>query len=118
MPMPLFLPLLRYNPSFCAAIAEDFEEKRPEDVVHYASNFPTPTLRERLSMPAVAVAVFSQSVSCFILGQLKVYMSAMFENQSKSNSTPKPNAYPSNFRTPTPKERLSMSAVAIAVSSV
>src|ERR1700716_2576360 len=92
MPMPLFLPLLRYNPSFCAAIAEDFEEKRPEDVVHYASNFPTPTLRERLSVPAVAVAVFSVSASCFILDQLKVYMSAKFENQSKKskrNSTPK-----------------------------
>src|SRR3982074_1463430 len=93
MTMPLFLLLLRYNPSFCRAIAEDFEEKRPEDVVHYASNFPKPTPSERLPMPAGAIAVSSVSVSCFIMDQLKVYMSAMFEYQSKRNSTPRSNAY-------------------------
>jgi hypothetical protein len=64
--------MLRYNPSFCRAIAEDFEEKRPEDVVHYAPNFRTPTPRERLSMPAVAIAVSSVAVSCSTIGQLKV----------------------------------------------
>ena len=90
--MPLFLLLLGYNPSLFPEIAEDLKKKRPEDVVHYASNFRKPTPRERLPMPAVAMAVSSVSVSCFILGQLKVYVSAMFEIQSKKskrNSTPK-----------------------------
>src|SRR3982074_1066684 len=96
MPMPLFLLLLRYNPSLFPEIAEDLKKKRPENVVHYASNFRKPTPRERLPMPAVAIAVSPMSVSCFRVDQLKVYMSAMFENQSKKskrNSTPKANTY-------------------------
>src|ERR1700716_3899913 len=71
------------------------------------SNFRTPTPRERLSMSTVAIAVSSESVFCSTVDQLKAYMSAKFENQSKSNSTPKSNAYPYNFRTATLKERIS-----------
>ena len=85
-----------------------------------SSNFRTATPRERLSMPAVAMAVFSESVSCSTVNQLKVYMSAMFENRRSKNSTPSRRTYayiPSNFRTATPRERLSMPAVAVAVSS-
>jgi hypothetical protein len=48
-----------------------------------SSNFETATLRERLPMPAVAVAVSFVSVSSSRVGQLKVYMSAIFENQSE-----------------------------------
>src|SRR5207245_3501375 len=44
------------------------------------SNFRTATPRERLSTPAVAVAVSSESVSCSTVNQFKVYMSAIFEN--------------------------------------
>ena len=85
-----------------------------------SSNFRTATPRERLSMPAVAVAVSSESVSCSTVNQLKVYMSAMFENRRSKNSTPsrRTRGYiPSNFRTATPRERLSTPAVAMAVSS-
>ena len=85
-----------------------------------SSNFRTATPRERLSTPAVAVAVSSESVSCSTVNQFKVYMSAMFENRRSKNSTPsrRTRGYiPSNFRTATPRERLSMPAVAVAVSS-
>ena len=85
------------------------------------SNFRTAKPTERLSVPAVAIAVFSESVRCFIVDQLKVYMSAMFENRRSKNSTPSRRTHgyipSSNFRTATPRERLSTPAVAVAVSS-
>ena len=46
-------------------------------------NFRTATPRERLSTPAVAVAVSSKSVSCSTVVQLKVYISAIFEIKAK-----------------------------------
>src|SRR5437899_11031468 len=49
-----------------------------------SSNFLTATPRERLSTPAVAVAVSSESISCSTVNQFKVYMSAMFENRRRS----------------------------------
>ena len=94
--------------------------RRPRGYIP-SSNFRTATPRERLSMPAVAVAVSSESVSCSTVDQFKVYMSAMFENRRSKNSTPsrRTRGYipSSNFRTATPRERLSMPAVAVAVSS-
>ena len=151
---------------------------KPSNPRYIPSNFRTATPRERLSMPAVAVAVSSESVSCSTVNQFKVYMSAMFENRKSKNSTPSrrtrgylqfPNGdaertsvdarcrrgsvlrvrivlysksiqglyerdvrkskieklyakpsnprVPSNFRTATPRERLSTPAVAVAVSS-
>ena len=120
--MPISLLSLRSNPSFCAAVAEDFRRKRPDDdVADYASNFRTATPKERLPMPVDAVAVSSESVSCSTVNQFKDYMSAMFENRKSKNSTPsrRPRGYipSSNFRTATPRERLPMPAVAVAVSS-
>ena len=61
---------------------------KPSNPRYIPSNFRTATPRERLSMPAVAVAVSSESVSCSTVNQLKVYMSAMFENRKSKNSTP------------------------------
>src|SRR5437660_1110778 len=52
------------------------------------SNFRTAKQTERLSTPTFAIVVFSESVRCFIVDQLKVYMSAMFKNRSSKNSTP------------------------------
>jgi len=68
-------------------------------------------------VPAVAVAVSSVSVSCSTVDQLKVYVSAIFENLARklfANIA----SLPSNFQTAALKERLSMLAVAIAVSFV
>src|SRR5437899_1115614 len=91
--------------------------RRPRGYIP-SSNFRTATPRERLSTPAVAVAVSSESVSCSAVNQFKVYMSAMFENRRSKNSTPsrRPRGYipSSNFRTEKPTERLSVPAVPIA----
>ena len=48
-------------------------------------------------MPAVAVAVSSVSVSCSTVAQLKVLVSATFENQSDKNYTPKSKMLTSQF---------------------
>src|SRR5207245_5796920 len=57
------------------------------------SNFRTAKPTERLSVPAVAIAVFSETVRCFIVDQLKVYISAKFENRRSKNSTPSRRIY-------------------------
>jgi hypothetical protein len=53
------------------------------------SNFRTSALKERPSVPAVAMAVFSGSVSCSTVGKLNEKVSAMFENRSVKNYTPR-----------------------------
>jgi hypothetical protein len=69
---------------YVSAIFENrSKEKLYAKVDDLSSNFETATLRERLPMPAVAVAVSFVSVSSSRVGQLKVYMSAIFENQSE-----------------------------------
>ena len=64
---------------------------------HLPSNFQTATFKERLQVPAVAVAVSSVSVSSSTEGQLKVLVSAIFENQSKENYTPKSKTFTFQF---------------------
>jgi hypothetical protein len=59
MLLPLFLLLRRYNPSFCSAILKKIGPRMSIT----PSNFRTATLKERLPVPVVAVAVFSDSVS-------------------------------------------------------
>src|SRR3982074_603448 len=50
---------------------QEKQEKLYAKVDHIPSNFRTATPKERPSMPSVAVAMSSESVSCFIMDQLK-----------------------------------------------
>src|SRR5437660_454599 len=72
------------------------------------SNFRKPTAKERPSTPAVAIAMSSVSVPCFINDQIGRESCREIENRSSKNSTPnKKNLryIPSNFRKPTARER-------------
>jgi hypothetical protein len=116
--------IMLYSGSFEGLYEHDVRKSKLEKL--YAkvdcspSNFRAATPKERLSVPAVAMAMFCVSVSCSTVDQLKVYMSAMFENRSSKNSTPSRRSTPyppSNFRAATPKERLPVPVDAVGVFS-